>query len=117
MGRWQRVIKTFAPVSIALALSILLYGSWFTRALDLSTKGWNASLFPWSLPIGAVLLFFALRRLRPDWAISATVLCSPYVSNPSWSGAFLSLTRDNRAMLAACAAWWIARFMVSALTS
>lgn len=112
-GRWQRVVKTFAPVSIALAGSVILYGFWFTRSLGLSAMGWNTSLFPWSLPIGAVVLWYALRRLRPDWAISATVLCSPYVSNPSWSGAFLSLARSDRAMVIASVAWWAVRLSLT----
>lgn len=112
-GKWHSVLHTFAPVSIALLLSVTFYGLWFTRMLGLSAKGWNTSLFPFSLPIGIAILYYALRRLRPDWAISATVLCSPYVSNPSWSGAFLSLTRHTHMMVVACVAWWIIRIALS----
>lgn len=112
-GKLRSVVHTFAPVSIALLFSIALYGFWFLRMSDLSSKAWNTSLFPWSLPFGAVLLYYAARRLRSDWAISATVLCSPYVSNPSWSGAFLSLARHKWAMVAACVAWWIVRLTVT----
>lgn len=111
--RSHSVIRTFAPVTVALLVSIMLYGLWFARMLSLSAKGWNTSLFPFSLPIGAVILYYALRRLRPDWAISATVLCSPYVSNPSWSGAFLSLARHKWAMVAACVTWWIVRLTIA----
>lgn len=110
---WKQhsIIVTFAPVSIALVLSVALCGPWFLRSTRLMGIGWNTSLFPASLPFGLLLLAIALVRSRIDWATAASVLCSPYVSNTSWVGVFPPFFRSSRWMLAISAFWWIDRML------
>lgn len=110
-GRWQGVLKTVAPVALAFLVSIPLFGLWFMKSTMLGSVGWNTSLFPWSVPFGLLLLVIALYRSRRDWAIASSVLVSPYVSNPSWAGPFLSFATSARMMLAASLFWWTYRIL------
>ena len=77
---------------VALGATFLLYGNWLIDKESLLEVGWNASLFPWSIPIGLALLAVALFKVK-EWrlAITASPMLSPYTSTGSWAVALIGL--------------------------
>ena len=109
-GGVKQAFRTFMPVTIALALSFLLFGNWLSgKQADLLVSFWNASLWPWAIPIGVVLLALALRDLRDDFAMAASPFLSPYLAYHSWVSGLAGLIRhDFEFMIAVGAMWFVA---------
>ena len=107
-GGLKQAIRTFAPLIVALSLSFLLFGNWLNgRQADLPDSIWDASLWPWAIPIGLVLLALALRDLREDCAMAASPFLSPYLAYHSWAGALAGLLRRDFELVLAVAGMWI----------
>jgi|GEM_PF-1677360 len=75
------------PTLLLLAISFLLYGGWplqvFENARSLNGSGvitmdWNASLFPWTVPLGLWWMFRAWKTADEFLGVSATLALSPY---------------------------------------
>jgi len=103
----KEVLRVFAPVTISTILSFLLFGFWPKRFLEPIGFGWNASLWPMSIPIGLVLLSKSIKQRSKYIAMSASPFLSPYVLLHSWSGALVSLINSTTDMLAAVVGLWI----------
>jgi hypothetical protein len=84
----------------------MIFGNWFTRGEDVIGASWNASLFPWSIPIGLALLFWSLRSMRILPAAAASPFLSPYLQLGSWFFALMALLNNNIAMLIVFVATW-----------
>ncbi|MBI3153045.1 MAG: hypothetical protein HYZ21_12980 [Chloroflexi bacterium] len=114
-GGLKQVFQTFMPVTIALILSFLFFGNWLSgKQADLLVSFWNASLWPWAVPIGVVLLALALRDLREDFAMAASPFLSPYLAYHSWVSVLAGLIRhDFEFVMAVGAMWFVA--MIKAL--
>jgi hypothetical protein len=109
-GGVKQVVQTFAPVTIVLLFSFFIYGNWLGgRQVDLLDSFWNASLWPWAIPIGVVLTALSLRDLRADLAMSASPFLSPYLAYHSWVVVLAGLMRrDFELVLAVGAMWFVA---------
>ena len=92
-GRWREVLKVFGPITLALGLSLLIYGLWPLNAFYIfnSSQTWNASLWPASIPVGLALGWAALRKREIRYAMAASPCLSPYVLFHSWSGAVAAI--------------------------
>jgi len=64
----------------AFALTVLLYGPYFLAWGNPMGSDLNASLFPYSLPFGAILMVVSLWRKSRALALFAVPLMSPYIS-------------------------------------
>jgi len=108
-GGWRQVVKTFAPVSVALLLSFAVYGPWLFRVGNVMglAQQFNASLFPMSIPVGLVLLVAAIRRRNITLAMPASPCLSPYVLFHSWSSAVVALSAYTIEMVTASVGLWI----------
>ncbi|GAB4455439.1 MAG: hypothetical protein Kow0070_03710 [Anaerolineales bacterium] len=102
-----RVLKTFLPVGLASALSIAIFGPWFTKISNEINLAGNSSLWPQSLPIGLILLTAAIRKNEIRYAMAASPFVSPYVIMHSWIGAFLALAPQPWEAAAAVIGMWI----------
>lgn len=103
----QEVIKVFAPVTLALIVSFLLYGFWpltFSKAFD---WGGNASLWPMSIPIGLALLGIAIRKQKISFAISSSPCLSPYLLLHSWIGPLIAIAASTPGMVVAVIGMWL----------
>jgi hypothetical protein len=107
-GGWRQVVRVFWPVTLALALSLAVFGLWPLRSMFVytSSQGWNASLWPASLPVGLTLFVAALRRRRMQYAMAAGPCLSPYVLFHAWSGALVALAGATTEMVTAVAGLW-----------
>lgn len=107
-GGIREVVKTFAPVTIAVLLSFLLFGNWQVgRQSDLPGSFWNASLWPWAIPIGLVLLMISLRDRNKEPAIAASPFLSPYLAYHSWASAILGLIRRDFEFVIVVIGMWL----------
>jgi hypothetical protein len=106
-GGIKQTLQTFAPVTLTLLLSFAAFGNWLQgRQADLLDSFWNASLWPWAIPIGVVLTALSLRDLREDLAIAASPFLSPYLAYHSWAAALTGLMRRDFELIVAVAAMW-----------
>jgi hypothetical protein len=116
-GGIRRIIQTFAPISGACLASFLLFGAWPAgRQTDLLDSFWNASLWPWALPIGMVLIMLSLRDRREDLAMAASPFLSPYLAFHSWVSVLAGLVRrEFEFIIAVLAMWFVAIIRVLGL--
>ncbi len=111
-GGVRQVIKTFSPLTIVLALSLLLFGFWpANRGVDPVNSFWNASWWPWSIPFGLVLTALSLRDRRHDLALAASPFLSPYVAHGSWIGVVAALLPRKFELSVALVGMWILVFI------
>jgi len=113
-GGWKQVVKTFAPVTVAVLLSFLVFGNWLSgRQADLLNSFWNASLWPWAVPIGITLIAISIRDLRADFAMAASPFISPYLAYHSWVSVLAGLLkRDFELLIAASSMWFVAILII-----
>jgi hypothetical protein len=105
-GGWRGVARTFWPVTVALFVSLLLFGPWPLAVQDIAGNGWNASLWPYTLPAGLVLLVVAARHRRVEYAMPVGACLSPYLALSSWVGALLALVSQPWELAAAVVGLW-----------
>jgi hypothetical protein len=106
-GGWPELIRVFGPVTLALAISFLVYGLWITRWADQTEEWWNASLFPYSIPIGLVLTYWAFRRDDPRYAMPAGPCFSPYILLHSWVAALAAVLHNTKWTVLAVLGLWL----------
>jgi hypothetical protein len=109
--RAKGVIKVFWPVTVAYLVSFVVYGNWFFRgankSLEIARQIGNTNLFPWGVPLGLAILFYAIRKKLQTLSIAASPLLSPYVAMQSWSSFLLGLVNYPTLSIAACIISWI----------
>ena len=78
--RYLDGVKAFAPVAAAYALALVFFPIWYVRIFTNTSayQVWNRTLFPYSIPIGLFLLWAALRKRNPYFALAATPFLAPY---------------------------------------
>ena len=79
-GGWKRAAAHLLPALVALGLSLLVFGNYFSRGTALLDQWWNISAFPYTVPVGVVWLVLAVRVRESSWAMLGGLLCSPYVN-------------------------------------
>jgi hypothetical protein len=107
-GRAREVIRVFAPFTIVLLVSLVVFGfypgEWAAVEVD---QWWNASLWPMSIPIGLTLAVAAIYRRKLQFAMAASPLLSPYVLFHAYSGALSALAPHTVEMVTAVIGLWI----------
>ena len=98
------VLQTLIPIAI-LFLAAIFTG--FYRAPDLEEMYWNTSLFPYSIPLGLILVWFSLKRNDSLLALAAAPLLSPYVGIQSWAFVLLPFIRNRHVLILAVILGWI----------
>jgi hypothetical protein len=110
-GRIKGIINVFYPVTLAYLISFALYGFWPIKAmntgLEMASQTGDANLFPWAVPFGIGILFYAIRKKLQTLSISASPLLSPYVTMQSWSSFLLGLVNYPALSILACIFSWI----------
>jgi hypothetical protein len=108
-GGWRKALETFAPVTAALLLSFLLFGLWpfkFGGVLAIA-ESFNASLWPWSIPVGLALVAAAVYKRKAEFAMPASPCLSPYVLFHSWSSALIAVSAYDVIMVAVSMGLWL----------
>jgi hypothetical protein len=105
---WTATILAFAPVTVLLLISFLIYGFWplrFEQTLAWSVD--NTALGLQSLFVGAVLWVRSVRQRDERMALAAGPVLSPYVLQFTWSACLLGLLAHPLELLAAVVCLWI----------
>jgi hypothetical protein len=108
-GGIREVVKVFAPFTIVLLVSFLIFGLWPLSSFSVIgiASGFNASLWPSSLPIGISFLFLSLTLRREEFAMAASPFLSPYVLFHSYSSSVIALIKYPVALLGTNIALWV----------
>jgi len=114
-GGWREVVRVFAPVTSAFLVSFVLYGFWFLKWQNHTDQWWNASLFPYSVPLGIVLAGWSLYKRDMRWAMPASPMIAPYVLFHSWSTGLMALATKPKWMAAVVGIMWA--FVIAQLVS
>jgi hypothetical protein len=77
--------------SILLAFSFFVWGEWWVEIWHFGRSKlidgwWNFSLWPYSVPIGILMVYLSLRKKDIGYGIIASPLLFPYVNGPSYVG-------------------------------
>jgi len=113
-GGIKRVLIDFLPVTSAFGLSFVIFGNYlFNGASRLIQPDiiWNMSYWPQWIPIGLVLLIYAIQKRSQNHAILASPFFSPYVAIYSWSTPMLGVIDNQWMMTAIMVCSWILKMM------
>lgn len=105
-GGWRRCIAVFGPVTIAFLLSFVVFGLWPMSMLSATSHSWNASLWPYSLPIGLALLVTAVRQSQSRYALVAAPCLAPYLAFHSWIVVLAAIAPRTPELAAAVIGLW-----------
>lgn len=109
-GGMKEVVRVFAPVTIALLISFVVFGPYYLGAQTLILNDevwWNYGLWPYVVPIGFSLIGLALRKHQLGFSIASSPFLSPYVASYSWPYAVLGLIKYPIEYLASSAGLWV----------
>lgn len=109
-GGSKEVIRVFAPVSIALFISFLLFGPYMLKAvhlIDRDTTWYSYPLWPYTLPVGLAILLLAIKREEKKFSITASPFVSPYVASYTYPFALLGLVNNRLYYLSAYIGFWM----------
>ena len=93
--RFWGVVRTFAPMTIAYFVFVLLFPMWVTRMLENPSSGWNRSLFPYAIPLGILLIWLAIRRKNPYLALASSAFFTPYMTLYSYTAVQIGLMHPD----------------------
>lgn len=105
-GGFREVVRVFMPVSIAFLISFVVFGPYFMKSEGMILQE-GKSFWPWSIPIGLVLLFLSLKFRKLGPSILAGPFLSPYTQPYTWPLALLGLFPNKIFMLLGVIFLWI----------
>jgi hypothetical protein len=110
--RFRGVFRVIWPVSLACLISFAIYGFWPLSAVKMTMEYAvhpyaNASIFPYGIPIGIIILFYTIRNKLPTLSVSSSPLFSPFVTMQSWSSFLLGLINYPAISISASILSWI----------
>jgi len=83
----------FAPFTAVVTLSALIWGAFWTEGAQLPHTSWNSSGWPYTIPVGLLLLLGGIAASQPVWALAASPLLAPYAALYSFTPLVLALAR------------------------
>ncbi len=113
-GRWRRLAQVIWPSAAAYLLSFLLFGFWPARFTDTvhrssASGGWNATVWPFLIPVGCYFLWRGIQKRDEKLALAASPFFSPYVAAYSWSGFLLLMLSEPNLLLLTTLVLWAAK--------
>ena len=108
LGGIRLMIKNFTPVGLLLIASFLLYGFYPLSFGQLNHVIWNASPFPYLIPLGVFFLVSVLRSQEDNPLMAAGLFFSPYFSIHSLFTFLVPLLERPKVLFVAWTLLWIA---------
>jgi hypothetical protein len=110
-GGVRKIVKVFAPVTVAYLLSFVLYGFWFKHLFNMTNNPWNWGLFPYLVPFGLFLLYKALEQKDIRLSGLSSPMIAPYVTGYNYVIVLLALFTRPALFLLAWASQWFLVFL------
>lgn len=88
-GGIRQAGRIVLPVSIVIGLSFLWLGNWVKVLMNAPSVWWNASIFPYGIPVGLGWLALAFWKRDARYAVPASPFFAPYLTGHSWAFAWL----------------------------
>ena len=117
--RAKRKLLFLLPATGLLLLSFVVWGWWVPQMFAQTGPGgravgpWNVSPFPWMIPVGLALLYFAWKREDELLAVAATLCLVPYFAIYSLTAFFaMFAARSPRHAVIAWVVLWIFFFVL-----
>ncbi len=85
VGKLREVLRIFGPVTAAYLISFVLYGLWPLRLAGMTSGSYNASLWPFGLPVAAALLYKAVHDRNGLFAMGAGPFLAPFTNFSSFA--------------------------------
>lgn len=106
---WNQVVRIFAPFTVVLLISLLIFGLWPLEFIyqEVPQVYYNASLWPLSIPVGLALFVASIRKRKIQYAMAASPCLSPYLLFYSWGGVLLSIISSTPETIVAVVGLWI----------
>jgi hypothetical protein len=114
-GKIREVIRVFLPVTIAIALSIIIFGPWYQTTSTVIGVDANVSLFPASISIGLVLMTLAIQRRNIKLSYMVSPFLSPYICWNGYSTVLLGLVSSTTLTAVASIGYWITIFIMAGI--
>lgn len=109
-GKFREVIRVFGPVTIAWTISFVVFGPFLFASGQLINSNWSATMFPYSLPIGVVLMALAVHFKDRIPALAASPFFSPYVGKYSWGISLFALIKYPGLLVISSVLLWFGWF-------
>lgn len=109
-GGIRGLVKLLSPLVILAGLSFVMFGPWPLRTASyLQFKGadMDYSFFPYTVPVGLVLLIQSIRGRDVRYALPASMCFAPVTLSSTWTIAFLPLVGVPIEMAAAWISLWV----------
>ena len=110
---WKAAVKISALTICLALLSVLMFGRNLMGYKILLTyrRVWDFNIFPWGLPIGFALMYWALKKRIQGFALLAGPFITSYIGFYSLPVSILGALPDNRLFLMLVAALWLLRII------
>jgi len=106
-GKYREVLRVYTPVSAAYVISFLFYGLWPLKLIGMTQDVYNASLWPFGIPVGIILLYKGIRERNALFAIGASPFLAPYVNITSFVVALMPFIPNPILIMISAALSWI----------
>jgi hypothetical protein len=110
---WREVLRVFGPVMLALLFSFVLFGLWPLAGAQAITMPYNTAAWPYAVPVGLGLLAHAIRVRKPNLAILAGPLLTPYEAVFSWAVGLLGLLPGQVEFIAGVVGLWLVQWLIA----
>ena len=111
-GGFKQMARIFTPATLALIASFLIYGFWPLNSLTVPPNpNVNISVWPEAIPIGLVLLVYAIRKRDERFALYSAPMFYPYIMYTAWAIPLLGLIKYRLEFYVAVMGLWLAYFL------
>jgi hypothetical protein len=108
-GGIRETLRVVWPLAAIGALSLLIFGLWPLKALEIFDAAgvYNISIWPQGIPIGMLLALKAFRDRKVQPAMMASPFLSTYSILISWTGPAAAFVGNSLEMAVVCIGSWI----------
>lgn len=107
-GGVKKVFLTFTPVTIAYLSSFLLYDFWILQLVDMPHNPvGDYGLFPYAIPLGLILMYYAIKKNDKRLSALSTPWVAPYVTGYNFASLLLCMFNRPRLFVFMWFALWI----------
>jgi hypothetical protein len=106
------LIKLLLPITSVTIFSLLLYGFWPIDMMSASNNEWNISLWPWSIPIGVLIIYITVHKNNFRGSAVASPFFSPYITASAPSALLIAALSSAKAILVLFVLSWVWAYLI-----